>query len=73
MSERVLLRKRVLTMSMSTDVEMDSKMVQKSVMESDKLSVEMERHVDQVVPVLSMGYVVLRVDLPIIVLQEVMD
>jgi len=58
---------------MSTDVETASKMVQKSVMESDKLNVEMEKHVDRVVLVSSMVYVVLLVELPIIVLPEAMD
>ncbi len=73
MCERVLLLKHVLITSMSTDVETASKMVQKSVMESDKLNVEMEKHVDRVVLVSSMVYVVLLVELPIIVLPEAMD
>lgn len=73
MYEPVLLLKLVLTMYMCIDVEMDSKMVQKSVMDLDKRNVETEKHVDQVVLVLSMENVVLLVGRTIIALQVAMD
>ena len=73
MCERVRSLKHVLIMCMSIDVVMDSKMVQKSVMESDRLNVVMDQHVDQVVPVLSMVNVVLQVARTIIALLVVTD